>query len=131
MADSSSSTCAPARAAGDTIASIAASPRPTSRASAIPVRGARSNILIAKRLGMPAAQVRHTLRQRYRARGAFASALILHIALLESALPDRDPVWNADQLEIREHDAGSLAAIVEQHLYPRGFEFVVEAIGCG
>ena len=48
---------------------------------------------------------------------------------LRPAIADRDPVRNADQLEISKHHARTLAAVVEQHFDPGRFELVVQAVG--
>src|SRR5262245_33441131 len=49
-------------------------------------------------------------------RRCVAPSLILHLAVLEPAVPDGYAVRNADQLEISKHHARTLAAIVEQRL---------------
>ncbi len=45
------------------------------------------------------------------------------------AVADRDPVRNADQLQISKHHARTLAAVVQQHLDPGGLELVVQPVG--
>ena len=47
----------------------------------------------------------------------------------EPAVADGDAVRDADELEVGEHHAGTLAAVVEQHLDARRGELVVQPIG--
>jgi hypothetical protein len=45
-----------------------------------------------------------------------APALVLDLAVVEVLVADDDPVRDADQLHVREHEAGAGVAVVEQHL---------------
>ena len=64
-----------------------------------------------------------------RRRGGVAPGLVLDLPFLQAPVADRDPVRNADQLEISKHHARALAAIVEQHFDAGRLELVVQRVG--
>ena len=56
-----------------------------------------------------------------------SAALIFYLPGFEAAITHHDALGDADQFHVREHYAGTLVAIVEQHVDSRGQEFGIDA----
>src|SRR5439155_25147182 len=74
------------------------------------------------------AQERHNIVDSHSSGLGVASPLVFHLAILEPALAHRDPMRNADQLEIGKHYARTLSAIVEQHVGTGGLKLGMQAL---
>ena len=122
---SCSSICAPASADSGASASAADPAVPVPRSKVAETRHAAS---------FPRIHVPISAADTARASGpdaAVAPRLVFDVAVLEAPVADRDPVRNADQLEVCKHHARPLTAIVEKHLDPGRLELVVELVGEG
>src|SRR5580704_9532474 len=63
--------------------------------------------------------------------GAVAAMAVLELARLEAALAHHQAMRDAEQLGVREFDAGARVAIIEQHFDAGGGELGVQAVGGG
>src|SRR6266446_9994353 len=68
---------------------------------------------------------------RYCSRLNVAPALVLHYAILQSAVAHCNTVRNSEQLKISKHHARPLAAVVEKDFGAKRFELVVQLIRDG